>query len=60
MKLYIREVNCCEECPYMTQLEYCSGSTSSFYVCDAKNERPLFENFPDIPEWCPLEDVIKK
>lgn len=57
MKLYVKEVNHCEECPHYEphlladQCGFIHKSIESYY----DNENDAF----NIPEWCPLEDVIK-
>jgi len=52
MKLLIREINCCRECPY------CEGYGSYSYDCEYNkgNSKPINDRY-EIPEWCPLPEV---
>lgn len=52
-KIYIKEVTCCNVCP--CNHEY--GDRTKWHKCDFNSN--LIYDLSIIPDWCPLEDVIK-
>ena len=48
MRKYTKEVSFCDDCDFGRDGEYCNK-------CDLE-----FTEWPEIPEWCPLEEVVNE
>ena len=53
IKLYIREISCCLDCPHKKTVVY------THYCMFEDKGKPL-DDIYKIPDWCPLEDVEVK